>query len=78
MVHHMSISHDNNQIYFFLIIINIYVSLSDCHNNLFFYFILFSPSGVLLQVVNMQLLLMLVVLEIMMSLASVHMAFVGM
>lgn len=42
------------------------------------FFVLSSPSGVLLQVVNMQSLLMLVVVGIMMSLASVHIAFVGM
>jgi hypothetical protein len=43
----------------------------------FFCFVLSSQSGVLPLVVNMQLLLMLEV-EIMMSLASVHIAFVGM
>jgi len=42
------------------------------------FYVLSSPSGVLLQVVNMLSLLMLVVVGITMSLASVHIVFVGM
>lgn len=65
---------------YFLFLTSFSISISYCHNCLFSsaLSVLCRPSGVLLQVVNMQLLLMLVVLEIMMSLASVHMAFVGM
>ena len=63
---------------YFLFLTSFSISISYCHNCLFSsaLSVLCRPSGVLLQVVNMQLLLMLAV-EIMMYLASVHIAFAG-
>lgn len=64
-------------ILYVLPLFSISLSLTHYYLNSSAFFVLFRPSGALLQVVNMQSILMLAV-EIMMYLASVHIASAGM